>query len=247
MIILAADTTTPINTVALCRDETLLAETVVLAGRSHSERLLETVKWVLHETRLTLEDVTLLAVSIGPGSFTGVRVGTATWKGLALGNRLPLVAVPTLDALTRLSAFHDALVCPMLDAKMGEVFAAVYRFEDGRRTKLTGDLVLPVEEAARRIPDQPPVVVLGDGVERYHERIAKALPGAVMTPSWLGLPRASAVAVEAFHMMAQGAETDPARAVPVYLRKSQPEEARAKRLAAAQSAPAHGGGDASPR
>lgn len=246
MIILAADTTTPINTVALCRDETLLAETVVLAGRSHSERLLETVKWVLHETHLTLKDVHLLAVSIGPGSFTGVRVGTATWKGLALGNRLPLVAVPTLDALTRLSAFHDTLVCPMLDAKMGEVFAAVYRFDGARRTKLTVDLVLPVEEVARHVPDAP-VVVLGDGVERYHERIAKALPGAVMTPSWLGLPRASTVAVEAFHMMAQRAETDPARAVPVYLRKSQPEEARAKRLAAAQSAPAHGGGDASPR
>ncbi len=246
MIILAADTTTPINTVALCRDETLLAETVVLAGRSHSERLLETVKWVLHEAHLTLKDVHLLAVSIGPGSFTGVRVGAATWKGLALGNRLPLVAVPTLDALTRLNAFHDTLVCPMLDAKMGEVFAAVYRFTGTQRTKLTDDLVLPVEDVARHVPDAP-VVVLGDGVERYHERIATALPGAVMTPPWLGLPRASAVAVEAFHMMALGAETDPARAVPVYLRKSQPEEARAKRLAAAQNAAARGGGDASPR
>jgi tRNA threonylcarbamoyladenosine biosynthesis protein TsaB len=239
MRILAADTTTPINTVALWDDETLLAETIVLAGRSHSERLLETVKWVLHEARHTLKDVDALAVSIGPGSFTGVRVGTATWKGLALGNALPLVAVPTLDALTRLGLFHNTLVCPMLDAKMGEVFAAVYRFEGTQRVKLTEDLVLPVEEVVQRVPAGT-VVVLGDGVERYRERVLTALPDAVIAPPWLGLPRASAVALEALYLMQQGVETDPARAVPVYLRKSQPEEVRAKKLATQQAALKHG-------
>jgi len=224
MKILAADTTTSINTVALCDGGHVLAETFVDCGRAHSERLLATVDWVLNEAKQRLEDVEVLAIAIGPGSFTGLRVGAATWKGLAAANALPLVAVPTLDAMTRLSAFHDALVCPLLDARMGEVFGAVYRFEQGVRSTLRPDRVAPVEAVLEGIDE--PLTLLGDGIARYRERVLAVQPSARILPERYWGPRASAVAAEALELLDNGVEMDPALAVPVYLRKSQAEEQR---------------------
>jgi len=229
MKILAADTSTSINTVAVCDDDRILAETTVECGRSHSERLINTVDWVLSESGQKIEDMDALAVSIGPGSFTGVRVGVATWKGLALGSRRPLAAVPTLDAMTRLGAFRDGLVCPLLDARMGEVFGAVYRFRDGIREKVTADRVCQVEAILVEIDEE--ATFLGNGADMYRERILARRPGAAFAALICSVPRASAVAVEARALIDQGACTDPAVVSPVYLRQSQAEINRARREA----------------
>ena len=226
MIILAADTSTSYNSVAVCDDERVLAESIVQCGRSHSERLVVTVDWVLTEAGIKLDDVQLLAISIGPGSFTGVRVGTAAWKGFAFGKRLPLVGVPTLDAMTRLGAFREHCVCPLLDARMGEVFGALYRFADGVREKVTQDLVCPVEKILENVGER--VVFLGDGADLYRDRIVAQCPQAVFIPALCSMPRASAVAAEGWALVRQGACTDAALVEPVYLRKSQAEENRAK-------------------
>lgn len=223
MIILAADTGSPVNTVCVSRDGHILAETVALSGRRHSERLLETVDWVLAEAGLGLEDIEALAVSVGPGSFTGLRVGVATWKGLAVGRRLPLLGVSTLDAMTRVAVFQNGLVCPLLDARMKEVFGAVYSFHDGRREKLVPERVGPVESFLEEIPS--PALFLGDGAALYAEVIRRRVPGAVFAPPHCSVPRASAVAAEALDLLARGAPADPGAVNPVYLRKSQPEEA----------------------
>lgn len=232
-VVLAADTTTPINTVALCRGDTLLAETIVDCRRLHSERLLATVDWVLAEADLRLRDVDLLAVSIGPGSFTGLRIGAATWKGLALGCGLPLIGVPTLDAMTRFGAYENALACPLIDARMSEVFTAIYRFQNGVRTKLEPDRVCAVEDAldmaAAFLAEEPaPLWLYGDGAHVYRERILAKMPDARIAPQWWGVPRAAAVAQEALYLSAAGAADDPAQVNPVYLRMSQPEEKRAR-------------------
>jgi tRNA threonylcarbamoyl adenosine modification protein YeaZ len=232
MKILAADTATSINTVAVCDGPRILAETVVECGRAHSERLIITVDWVLAEAGLTLEDLDALAISAGPGSFTGVRVGVATWKGLAFGKNLPLVAVPTLDAMTRLSRFQDALVCPLLDARMHEVYGAVYRFANGRREKLTEDLVCDIDAMLNRI--EATAVFLGDGASMYRDRILARQPGAIFAPGLCSKPRASAVAAEALALIERGANTDAQAVVPVYLRKSQAEVNRDKRRDAAK-------------
>ncbi len=230
MKILAADTSTSINTVAVCNDGRVLAEIIVECGRSHSERLINTVDWVLAEAGLKIEDMDALAISVGPGSFTGVRVGVATWKGLALGARLPLVPVPTLDAMTRLGAFREGLLCPLLDARMREVFGAVYRFTNGRREKLTPDRVCPVDSLLDDIDGD--AIFLGNGAELYRERILERLPGAAFAPAICSVPRASAVAAEAQSLIEQGVCTDAALVSPVYLRKSQAEINRARREAA---------------
>ncbi|MCP4644986.1 MAG: tRNA (adenosine(37)-N6)-threonylcarbamoyltransferase complex dimerization subunit type 1 TsaB [bacterium] len=224
MKILAVDTSTSVNTVAVCDDTVLLAETRVQAGRTHSERLVATVDWVLAQAGIELADLGLLAVSIGPGSFTGLRVGAAAWKGLAAATGLGLVAVPTLDAMARQTEAYEGLVCPVLDAKMKEVFGAVYRYEGGVREKLTGDRVCPIEDLIDGRKGR--ILFLGDGAERYRDRIVEAVPDAAfVSPAW-SWPTASSVALEARALVEAGASTDPADVSPVYLRKSQAEEAR---------------------
>lgn len=232
--ILAADTSTSINTVAVCTGEisahpeiSILAEVLVECRRLHSERLIATIDWVLSEAGLSLDDVNALAVSIGPGSFTGLRIGAATWKGLAFAKKLPLVGVPTLDAMTRLGCHYDAVVSAVLDARMKEVFGAVYRFTQGQRRKLTQDRVCPVEALLQGLDG--PVHIVGNAAVVYRERILLCLPDAVFAPGFASVPRASAVAAEALALLAAGAPSDAAQVAPVYLRPSQAEMNRALR------------------
>jgi tRNA threonylcarbamoyladenosine biosynthesis protein TsaB len=184
-----------------------------------------TVDWILGQTGLSLDDLDALAISVGPGSFTGLRVGVAAWKGLATGTGLPLVGVPTLDALVN-RTFHDSLVCPLLDAKMGEVFGAVYRFKDGLRTQLVGARACPVQDMLAGLDGQ--VFFLGDGAQLYREIIQDALADAVFLPRWCCTPRASLVAIEALAMFRNGTKGDAGEVAPVYLRKSYAEQARDK-------------------
>jgi len=207
---------------------------VVECRRLHSERLLATVEWVLREAGVELEAVDALGVSIGPGSFTGLRIGAATWKGLAFGLRKPLMGVPTLDAMTRVLPLESGLVCPLLDARMKEVFGAVYRFEAGRREKVAAERACPIE-ALLELPvfsaaqGNTGPLFLGDGARLYRERILAALPSAWFAPGPSSVPRASAVAGEAFARFEAGESSDPALVTPVYLRQSQAEILRAEK------------------
>lgn len=228
-LILATDTSTSVNSVALCRGDSLLAEVGVESGRRHAERLIATVDWVLAEAGIPLAEVEVLAVATGPGSFTGLRIGTATFKGLALAAQKPLVAVPTLAALSRLAPGWQGAVCTLLDARMQEVYAAAYRWHAGVRHEVFPPCVVPVEDALAGLPRDEPVYFLGDGAVLYRDALA-AWPGnAVYAPGvWTGA-RASAVALEAEALLAAGASTDAAAVAPVYLRASQAEQNRASK------------------
>lgn len=244
-IILASDTSTRHCGVALCRAAAPGAECEILAQscadrhKLHAERLLDSVHWVLDAASCTLDEVSCLAATAGPGSFTGLRVGLATWKGLAFALRLPLVAVPTLDAMARLAPIADGVVIPLLDARMKEVFGAVYRFRNGVREKLVPDRVCPVQEIlAFDCVKESPAYILGEGAWRYDAEIRECVPHAILLSRVSGTPRADTVAAEAWALKCAGACTDPALAAPTYLRASQAEQARAARLEAdAQNAP----------
>ncbi|MBI1319721.1 MAG: tRNA (adenosine(37)-N6)-threonylcarbamoyltransferase complex dimerization subunit type 1 TsaB [Candidatus Hydrogenedens sp.] len=227
--LLAADTATSLCSVAVCtRDpETpvppqILSEVHFEAGRRHAESLLDAMDAALSHAAIALEEIDLLAIATGPGSFTGLRIGVATWKGLAFAQRLPLVGVPTLDAMSRLVPWTEgALIVPMLDARMSEVFGAAYRIEDGARVEQQAACVLPPQEFLAQLSGAP--LCIGDGAWLYREQIAAALPQAVMALPPGAAPRASALAWEAFSRYDGGATTDPGLANPVYLRKSQAE------------------------
>lgn len=226
MFILGVDTTTDYLSVAVCEDAAMCAETTFRAGRTHAERLVDAIDQTLNRAGISLSELDLLAVAHGPGSFTGLRIGVSTMKGLALGAAKPLVGVSTLDAMTRCIAMPSGIVCPLLDARMDEVYGAAYRFADGQREKIHDEIVGPVEGLLKDLPD--PVTVFGEGAAAYRKRITVARPDAQLLTEMFNPPRGAAVAQEALSLHQQGANADAGLVRPVYLRKSQPEEARAR-------------------
>jgi len=235
-LILAVDTSTRHCAVALCRAAgwdgtcTVLAQSCVDRPRLHAERLLEGVHWVLNAAGCSLDGVTCLAATSGPGSFTGLRVGLATWKGLAFALGLPLVAVPTLDAMARLVPVRDGVVIPLLDARMQEVFGAVYRFRNGVREELVPARACRVESLlSNDYLNEPNLYFLGEGAWRYETEVRNRTPQGHLVSPACGTSRADTVAAEACSMIAAGCCVDPALAAPCYLRVSQAEQARAAR------------------
>lgn len=230
--VLAVDTSTGWCAAGVCRAEgppsfpsvRVCSEVVVDGRRLHAERLFSLIDHVLADSGMTLEGLSLLAVSMGPGSFTGLRIGASAMQGLALARGLPLVGVPTLDALAHAASPVDGLVVPLLDARMGEVFGAFFRMTPDGPEKVGGDLVMPVGRLLAELPQTGEgVVFVGDGADRYSTEIRAALPDARIVPPPGNTPRAGFVALEGVRRHAAGAPTDPALAVPVYLRKAQAE------------------------
>lgn len=221
MLILAADTSTPYLSIALCRDTAVVAEISILADRKHSEKLLLYVDQLLRETETALSDIDLLAIAHGPGSFTGIRVGVSAWKGLAAGADLPIVGISTLDALARRAEASERTLCTLLDAKMNEVYGAVYRYERTERRVLLDHTVAPVEAILEHCSED--TLFLGDGATLYSEQIRTVFPDAQMLHNAYGYPGASAVAFEALTLIESGVRSANTNVTPVYLRKSQAE------------------------
>ncbi len=235
MYILSADTSTDVNTVSILKDTDILGEITINAGKRHSERLIPIIEKILEETLLTLNDINLLAISIGPGSFTGLRVGLATWKGLALATGAPLIGVPTLQSMTRLFPFKNAIVCPILDARMSEVYAGAFAFEKGIRTSLIDNFLGNIQTFLTTLANllkkpETPIYIYGNGALIYQEEIHKKFPNATIAPQWLSHPRASAVGIEALDMWKEGYYKNIDEILPIYLRLSQPEELKKKQL-----------------
>ncbi len=233
MYILGVDTSTEFLSVGVCNETDTLAETTFSADRAHAERIIETIESVLAAARISLRDVDLMGVSRGPGSFTGVRIAVATMKGLALGTRRPLVGVSTLRALARAAGSDAPAVCPLLDARMNEVYGAIYRRTENDWIAETPDCVGPIEGIVALAPAG--CVVLGDGVARYADRLRAAAPHLRALAPEAGRPSGAAVAREAHAAHCAGDPGDPAAVRPVYLRQSQPEEARRLRAQAASA------------
>lgn len=146
MNILALDSSATVASVALCRDERLLAEYTLNNGNTHSETLLPMVEAMLRHFGITPAEIDLFAVSNGPGSFTGVRIGAATLKGLAFGSDKPCVGVSTLEALAENLVFRSGLICPVMNARRSQVYTALFRSDGHSITRLMEDSALSIEE-----------------------------------------------------------------------------------------------------
>jgi len=226
-LILAIESATPYGSVALVDRGEVVRETILPAGRQASETLLAAVTGLFLPGGPSPPDVECVAVSAGPGSFTGLRVGMAAAKGLCFGWGVPVVRVPTLAALASRFPGEGRTVCPVLDARKKEVYAAFFRWEGGVLSRRTPDLALSPDALPGRAPEGE-IVFCGDGVGRFGAKIRERLGGRVVLASGPeGLPRAGAVGILGEAAFREGAAEDPGTAIPRYLRLSEAETSRA--------------------
>ena len=232
MRLLAVETSTLTGAVALLEAGTLVGESRLNVALTHGERLLQAVDALLAAARWRLADVEALAVAVGPGSFTGLRVGIGTMKGLAFATGKLLVGVPTLDALAWTLPFAAYPVCPMLDAKKGEVYTALYRTLSGRLERLSPYRAVDPQVLADELAHDAggPVVFVGDGVAPFERVLTSALGAAAcFAPPAHRLPSAASVGALAQLALDRGETVDPAALVPLYIRRSEAELARERR------------------
>ena len=237
MKILAIDSSGMPASAALAEDDQLIAEYTIYYKKTHSQTLLPMIDQIRQMTQLDLTSLDAVAVAAGPGSFTGLRIGSATAKGLGLALDLPLIPVPTLEGLAWNVWGTDRVICPMMDARRDQVYTGAYRFryeQDG-----TADLeslipqdALPVEEMAGKLNMlHEPVILLGDGVPVYRQILEKTLRVPVLyAPAHMNRQKAGSVAACAFSYARKGRMESAAAHRPDYLRVSQAERERAQRL-----------------
>lgn len=224
MKILAIDSTANTSTVAVLDDTRLLSVYTVNIKNTHSETLLPMVKSVLETLRLTVDDIDAFAVSEGPGSFTGVRIGVATVKGLAFGRDKRCVGVSTIEALARNLEGVDGIVCPIMNARRGQVYTGA--FLNGERIlddqcMLLCDLIPFLEKY------ETPIYFVGDGyslIERMDNPLFK------VTPEQLRYQNAYSVGKVAYEKLSRGEFTTDSGLRVEYLRKAQAEREREERL-----------------
>ncbi|MGI6224768.1 MAG: tRNA (adenosine(37)-N6)-threonylcarbamoyltransferase complex dimerization subunit type 1 TsaB [Peptococcales bacterium] len=225
MIILSVDSATPVAGVAIIDENRILAESFLNTGNTHSEQLLPLIQETLKRVKLSLKDIDGIVVSIGPGSFTGLRIGLATTKSLAQVTNTKLVAIPTLDALAHNVVGSGTLICPILNARKSEVYTALYEESGGEINRISEyEAIKPLALCERLRNLDQPVTFLGDGVFEYRNLITSQLEGqAKWAPLQNLLPRASALAVLGLKELKQGNFADVFTLTPFYLRKSEAE------------------------
>lgn len=190
------------------------------AGR-HAIWLLPSVKSHLENAGLDISQIDLFAVAVGPGSFTGLRIGISTVKGLAWPLGKKAIGISTLAALAMNIPFSSRLVCPVLDARKGEVYSALYDTSNGFPKAVLGDTAMtPAALIAEISKRGVSVVFLGSGLDVYSKEIEEGVPGAVLATG-LSLVRASVIGILGFER--SGEAVDPAVLTPAYLRRSEAE------------------------
>ncbi len=225
-MILAIDTATPHGGVALVSGEKVLSRALLPAGRQASGTILSAVEGLFRSAGSSLSEVSHVAVSAGPGSFTGLRVGMAVAKGFCQGLGARIVPVPTLHGLAQAYPYPGGMVCPVLDARKKEVYAALFGWEDGLCRRLLPDVAVAPEALADLVGGGG-TLFCGDGAFTFREFMRERLGNrAVFPPEGEGRPDAGAVGLLAARLIREGTAADLRTLVPAYLRSSEAEVRR---------------------
>lgn len=228
MRILGFDSSGMVASVAVVCDDILVAEYSVNYKKTHSQTLLPMFDEVVRMTELDLDTVDAIAVAAGPGSFTGLRIGMSTVKGLGLALEKPVVAVPTCDALAYNMWGSDKLICPILDARRNQVYTALYEFDKDTLIKIREQDAMDINDIVGIINDMGrDVIFVGDGVPVFKDAIQENIRVNVLfAPAHLNRQRAGAVASLGMIYLKEGKEETADDVKPIYLRKSQAERER---------------------
>jgi len=224
MLILAIDTTGASLSVALLQDQRICAEVFVNTGDNHSVHLLPTILHVYGLTGTSLGMTDLFVCTLGPGSFTGVRIGVSTIKGLAMATNKPVIGFSTLEALSAMMGAVPGKICPMLDAQRGQVYTAVYKFDDNIIPQIVNEeIIADLETFISQFIDKGKVLFIGSGAVKYADLIQRTLPEAIIAPVPFSHLRASVIGLLGLLKFHQGHVLDVLTFTPSYLRLSEAE------------------------
>lgn len=225
MRILGLDSSGLVASVAIVEDDNMLAEYTVNYKKTHSQTLLPMLDEIAKMIDLDLSTIDTIAVAAGPGSFTGLRIGSATAKGLGLALDKPLISVPTVDGLAYNLYGHRDMVCPLMDARRNQVYTGLYQFDENGMDTILPQCAVGIDEIIEKINEVScPVVFLGDGVAVFKDFIAeKCQVPYTFAPAHMSKQRAAAVASLALKLAAEGNMESAADHRPDYLRLSQAE------------------------
>ena len=231
MRLLAFESSAKAAGVAVLEDGRLLAEYFQNSGQTHSRTLMQMAEDLLKNCDLTCADVDACAVSNGPGSFTGVRIGAAAAKGFCWGREIPLYGVSTLEAMARASGLLSGVVCCCMDARREQVYNAVFSVEAGKFLRRSEDRAISLEALGAELKNlEKPVFLVGDGAELCYNTLRVSIPALCLLPEQLRSQRASGVALAAQAKIDAGEKGSGLELVPSYLRLSQAERARMERI-----------------
>ncbi|MBI3592947.1 MAG: tRNA (adenosine(37)-N6)-threonylcarbamoyltransferase complex dimerization subunit type 1 TsaB, partial [Nitrospirae bacterium] len=222
MKLLAIETSTMLGGVAILDDDTLIAESRINVKVTHSERVMAEIDHALACSGLKIDDIDVFAIAIGPGSFTGLRVGLSTIKGLAYATGKRVAAVPTLEAFAWNIPFTLKPVCPLLDARKKEVYAGIFKWSDNGFSSIMDEQAIKLDTLMSAIKE--PTVFLGEGAIIYRDSISKAAGDLALFASPQDMvPSPANVAYLAMRKARKGEFEDPVKLVPLYLRRSEAE------------------------
>lgn len=231
MIVLSIDSSSQVATVALVKDDSLISEYTLNYKREHSVLVMDMVEKLLKDNNLDINDIDGFVVSKGPGSFTGLRIGMATVKGLSFGSNKPYVSVSSLDALAYSLINFDGIICPIMDALRDNVYTCLYKNENGSLIPLINHSALDLSELTEILKEKnEKVIFTGDGVSKHKEYLLNNVPNCTFAPNHLSVIRASSLGELGIKLLSKG-EYDDSNSAPLYLKKPQAQRELENRLA----------------
>lgn len=238
MKILAIDSSGLVASIAIMSDDKLIAEYTINYKKTHSQTLLPMIDEIVKMLGMELSEIDAIAIAKGPGSFTGLRIGSATAKGLGLVLKKPIISIPTVDGLAYNLFGTDKIICPLMDAKRNQVYTGLYEFVNGEFQVISKQKAVALEEIIEEINKLGrDVIYLGDGVTSYKELImSKTSVNFDFAPSHLTNQRAGAIASLAAIYYQNGITETSNMHKPTYLRLSQAERELAEKKKSEQEA-----------
>ena len=231
MLVLSVDSSYSTVTCALIKDDKILAEINLNDKKQHSVILMRLIDSILKEYEIDINDIDAFIISRGPGSFTGLRIGMATLKGLAFASKKPLISVSTLDALAYNSISFQGIICPIMDALRDNIYTCLYKNENNNLTPLIKEQCLNINELVTILKEQTlPIIFVGDGVAKHKEFLQENIPNSFFAPNHSNFPKASSVGELGIKKINDGVIENIDSINPIYLRKSQAEREYEKRM-----------------
>ena len=233
MKILAVDTTASPVSVAILTDGFLTGEFFLNAKTTHSQTLMPLVETILKTTNTNINDIDIFAVNAGPGSFTGVRIGVASIKGIAMPLDKKCVSVSTLESMAYCLPYNDGIVCSVMDARCNQVYNALFSLDNGKVTRLTEDRALSVDELRKEISHfVQNIYLVGDGADLCYKAYEKDIENIILVPTNLRYQHAYGTAKVAEKLASENNLCTSSQLMPMYLRLPQAERELSEKLKA---------------